>query len=832
MHTLPRWRRSVAALVVAAAFVPIASTPATAGAAPKRTADTTTYTSASYLREVLDLPVKPKLVIESVTYDRFQWLLQQEGQFAFLIGDPATDQTFASRAQAVEEIAETSGVKRVYWFDPNLSGNATIGTITEPNLDIRNPAGITKIGATNQAIYGRAWHNLIGRYLGNGVAVTQGGAANTGSASLTTAVGTLAANGVLNDYGSTPGFSTRVGSNGVSDPNGGALYDYTGGVTPANVQDSYFFLYNKDATVTAADTSLKPAKIVGWTNLTKQPDEVSAKAAIAAVIAKCGASTIKDVDEYSWWKSSTNKWQTTSSPNAYQGAEVPVITDADGDAANGGWRVHQITYPELVYLLKTETAKDVVLLFGGNWCPNTRPVIPFINRYAQQNNVTVFNFDTILDGSIVGGGNASSNPLQVRGPAQSGLTANPSFIYGDLVTQYLSNLKTEYLPTASNRITYYPGGDTTLPQTSQPRLQVPYLFGYKGQPESESVRTGGINRQWIFDKGNGTYTEYMSSWHWTNPQANQLGVSTTNALRQTPAWTTINDQLATFTWQTDPETLKANTATDSDAAQFLTNTDKATVGGLPNVTVASSTAAGAIDVNPTALSAALTALGASAPANYAAARTALITELGAAVAGPNRENLRTVVGAWGVSQSRKNTVNGIWGSAGSPGSVAGGLAAVHAAEAFFDGLATRPEPAAPAQEPAKTTTSTSTTTSTATKPVTTTVPVVTTPFSANQTSKVSKVTGAVAKTPTRAKSGRYRVVVATPKGLAKATGKVTVKLRKGKATKTVVGTLSGGAVTVTVPKLARGTWKVTILWPGDASYLGVAATGAAIKVTR
>ncbi len=44
---------------------------------PTRSADTTTYTSASYLREVLSLPSKPKLVIESVTYDRFQWLLQQ-----------------------------------------------------------------------------------------------------------------------------------------------------------------------------------------------------------------------------------------------------------------------------------------------------------------------------------------------------------------------------------------------------------------------------------------------------------------------------------------------------------------------------------------------------------------------------------------------------------------------------------------------------------------------------------------------------------------------------------------------------------------------------------
>ena len=344
--------------------------------------------------------------------------------------------------------------------------------------------------------------------------MTQNGAANTGSASVTTAVGTGPADAVVNDYGKTSNFSTKIGNDGVADPDGGALYDYTGGTTPANVQDSYFFLYNKDATVTAADSSLKPAKIVAWVNLTKQPSSVSAKASIAAAIAKCGASNIKDIDEYKWWKSSTNTWQTTSSPNAYQGANHPVITDADGDPDKGGWRVHQVTYPELAFLLKTEKEKDVVLLFGGNWCPNTRPVLPYINRDAQKDGVTVFNFDTILDGSVVGGGNSASNPLQSRGPAQSGATLNPSFIYGDLVAQFLGNLKTEYLPTASNKITFYPGGDTTLTQTSQPRLQVPYLFGYRGQ--DGDAPHGGVNRQWIHDKGDvpegqSRYTEYMSS---------------------------------------------------------------------------------------------------------------------------------------------------------------------------------------------------------------------------------------------------------------------------------------------------------------------------------
>jgi len=341
-------------------------------------------------------------------------------------------------------------------------------------------------------------------------------------------------------------------------------------------------------------------------------------------------------------------------------------------------------------------------LLGGTWCPNTRPVLPAINENAQQHDVTVFNWDTILDGSVVGGGNSGNNPLQTRGAVDStggSATADavPSFVYGDLVSQYLSNLKTQYKPDAANKITFYPGGDKAKGLTSQPRLQVPYLFGYRG-----SAAPGGINRQWIHDQGNGDYTEYMSSWHWTNPKAGELGIQPANALRNTPAWTKLNEQLATFTWQTDVSTVLADTGTDADAAQYLTDSDVARVnvsGGV--VTVTAGAGSGAIDVHPTALQAALTALGASAPANYTAARAAYLEASGASPAADPAllANLKTVVGAWGVSQARKITINGIWGNPGAPGSVAGGLAAVRAAEVFFEGLPDVPAPVPPVADP-------------------------------------------------------------------------------------------------------------------------------------
>jgi hypothetical protein len=84
-----------------------------------------------------------------------------------------------------------------------------------------------------------------------------------------------------------------------------------------------------------------------------------------------------------------------------------------------------------------------------------------------------------------------------------------------------------------------------------------------------------------------------------------------------------------------------------------------------------------------------------------------------------------------------------------------------------------------------------------------------------------KVTGAVTKVPTSRKAGKYKVRIT---GIGKA--KVKVKLKKGSKTKTLTGTLKNGVVTLSVPKLAKGTWKVTISWPGGS------ATGASIKVKK
>ncbi|MGH1562149.1 Ig-like domain repeat protein [Mumia sp. DW29H23] len=86
----------------------------------------------------------------------------------------------------------------------------------------------------------------------------------------------------------------------------------------------------------------------------------------------------------------------------------------------------------------------------------------------------------------------------------------------------------------------------------------------------------------------------------------------------------------------------------------------------------------------------------------------------------------------------------------------------------------------------------------------------------------------VTKMPTRTKKGKATVTIRTASGLVKASGRVTITLKKGKKTIRVGATVRGGKVTVKLPKLARGNYKVKVVYGGNSYYL--AATSATYKV--
>lgn len=110
------------------------------------------------------------------------------------------------------------------------------------------------------------------------------------------------------------------------------------------------------------------------------------------------------------------------------------------------------------------------------------------------------------------------------------------------------------------------------------------------------------------------------------------------------------------------------------------------------------------------------------------------------------------------------------------------------------------------------------------------------PSSTTRALKVTKATPAVTRSWTRkpvsTKAGRLKVTVKGAAGVLKPSGKVTLVLKKGAAKKTVTGTLANGVVTITVPKLAKGTWTPRLTYAGAANYTSRTVTLVALKIKK
>ncbi|MCD9198950.1 hypothetical protein [Aeromicrobium wangtongii] len=85
-------------------------------------------------------------------------------------------------------------------------------------------------------------------------------------------------------------------------------------------------------------------------------------------------------------------------------------------------------------------------------------------------------------------------------------------------------------------------------------------------------------------------------------------------------------------------------------------------------------------------------------------------------------------------------------------------------------------------------------------------------------SKVSVKRGSTKK-PTTKKTGKTSVTVKARSGAVVTGGKVKVTFKsKGKKTKTKTVTVKNGKANVTIPKLAKGTWKVSVKYLGTAQF--------------
>ena len=725
MNITTTWRATAATVGLALAATGIAASASTA--APSRQAET--GVDNTYLQDSLGLP--EQTVIETVTYDRFQWLLRQEGQFAFVIGS-LTDNDFKAQAQQVDAAAKAANVSTVYWFDPNLTGQSG-----DKSLDTRNP-GTINLHADSQALFGQIWLNVIGQSLGNGVKSEPKVANGNGDAVIITFD-----DAVVNDS-VDPAWDFREDTQAVS--------------STANV----FFTFDKDHTVEGVAD-----KIIDWVDLGKEPTDNPAEIAAAIAAVPGGGAAIDAITEFKWWQAENNRVQAKQHKNdpaliKRWGGDVLV----DEDAADG-WNVEQLTYPELLHVLNKKTTTQFAILFGGTWCPNTRAVIKYVNQEAVDNGVKVYNFDLVLDGGKVNQANQGTNPIHVRDNAYNSngtiTDFRPSWVYGDVVRTYFRNLVTAYDPHAggSNRVSYFPGGNLDAFPDVVRKLQVPFLIGYE-RGTGTNPSGSAVKRQWIRQSSDSVtglpyFEEYMTNWEFTGP-AEQLGLA--------------------FPIPADESTLSPGDkgALDNARAKLVfANEAKAKLGdffkGLPGAVVSTQKV--------------------TAPAvSYGKASKVTVAIEGLYGRVPSG-NVTLKVNGKTYTSAISNHAAVFTTAKLKPGSYSYTLTYGGNSEVK--------------------------------------------PFTKTGTLTVNKVAaksvkGAVKTAPTTKKSGKYTVTVTQPSGLANATGKVTVTLKKGSTTKKVTGKLSSGKVTVSVPKLAKGTWKVTVKYEGDKNFKASSATGKSVVV--
>lgn len=296
--------------------------------------------------------------------------------------------------------------------------------------------------------------------------------------------------------------------------------------------DPYLFVYDRSHTVGGAEDRIV-AQLGGAVDAASvATDEGAAayRAQVAGVfdaIATEGRATVSTQSQFEFFRDAVNGKHLSQygSNTAAYGAEI--FTSADA----AGFRLKSISYPELVQVL--DTPGDHVILFGGTWCHNTRAVIKDVNRAAAAAGTeTVYVFDLRLDG-------ASSNDLHIRDS-----NSDIAYLYGDIVAEYFPNLRTQYVTSGqgANPVNYHPGGDTTIAKVAAKKLQVPYLIEY------DNANTAApIAQDWLRDKGDGTFTEYMTEWWWVAglPGHNSRGAAPDAwAASQRAAWDFADEAIA------------------------------------------------------------------------------------------------------------------------------------------------------------------------------------------------------------------------------------------------------------------------------------------------
>ena len=354
-------------------------------------------------------------VYRSLTWEEAVYLFQQEGNYLILLGGSWCGNTTPVIGY-INEVAKEYGVDTIYNLDFRLDGSSRASHIRETN------------GATSQdalisgSLYNYLYGELVTRYLTN-----------------------------LNDF-----VEYTVDSESAL-----TYTDAEGAdVTVPKVQVPFLFLYNKDHVSEDGEA----APIAAGLELMKVRDdfvdgEKENEEAVAAY---------KEILRESVFEAVGAVELSTFSDGDYIRLAYNEKSGEELFAPGEPIHIETVTYKQLRWLLEQEGS--YLILLGGSWCGNTQAVIKLINDYAVANHVTVYNFDTKLDGGYARKFWGYEKDLHIRDNSNEFVA-----LYGELVSEAFPNIETEYAVDSENSITYVNAEGETVTVN---KLQVPYLLAY------------------------------------------------------------------------------------------------------------------------------------------------------------------------------------------------------------------------------------------------------------------------------------------------------------------------------------------------------------------
>ncbi|MCR8658681.1 S-layer homology domain-containing protein [Paenibacillus endoradicis] len=364
-------------------------------------------------------------ILKTVTYEDLVTIFNSEGSYAILFGGAWSDETQADIG-FINQVAKDYGIQTIYNFDTKLDGD---------ELQI----------ADSSNKYAHYYVDLVNKYLTN--------------------IETL---------------------NDVAEEN--VSYTKDNITTVANkLQAPFLFVYNKDHVVDGESSPIIASlekhnndESYEWSYFNTEENVVDTekvdayKAQVLDVFSEIPVANYSTLTSWEFIGNAFNQTFWSENPaynpsNPTQNTKVTIF-----DKADGYYDVFEhVTYHQLTQILESDG--NYLILFGGSWCPNTQADIKYIGKYAKEHNIdNIYIWDTKLTAGVDVASNLhphNNDELQVR-------LNNHDYakLYGDVVSQYLTNIKTQNnSATTPTVITYQDGSGNTV---TADRLQVPYLFAY------------------------------------------------------------------------------------------------------------------------------------------------------------------------------------------------------------------------------------------------------------------------------------------------------------------------------------------------------------------